>query len=207
MIISQQDHFRSFIDRILRIKQEQDTLASDIREVYAEAKYCGYDKTIMGKVVAHLRKVDKDGEPRITEAAELFDAYLGAYRGTGTPLATRGHAHEGEPDHDPATGEIFESPAQSFPSFEIPEPRDSTGDGGRLTEETDDVGGSGGPEGQVLSSMKSSGPADSIPISASDAATIAAERAGGSAGAASPADFPDPGDIPAFLRRPRMVAA
>ena len=56
---------RSFIDRVLRLKEEQDALADDIREVYAEAKGEGFDKTALGEVVSYLRKIEKKGRDAI----------------------------------------------------------------------------------------------------------------------------------------------
>lgn len=84
---------RAFIERILRLKEEQDTLAADIREVYAEAKGSGFDKTAMGQLVAHLRKVEKVGVAAVEEGQTVFDMYLSAYqRAIGTVVAT--HAHD-----------------------------------------------------------------------------------------------------------------
>ena len=85
---------RSFVDRILRLKQEQDDLAKDIRDIYAEAKGEGYNKTAMGEVVAHLRRVEKKGEDAVRSALSDFDLYLDAYeRATGTKVAIA-HTHE-----------------------------------------------------------------------------------------------------------------
>jgi uncharacterized protein (UPF0335 family) len=93
---------KAFIDRVLRLKEEQDTLSDDIREVYAEAKAQGYDKTVMGKLVAHLRKIEKSGADAVEEAESIFDTYLTAYhRASGTAVAT--HTHE-EEQFDPITG-------------------------------------------------------------------------------------------------------
>lgn len=87
---------RSFIDRVLRLKEEQDTLAADIREVYAEAKGEGFDKTALGQVVAHLRKVDKRGADAVNEAETIFDMYLSAYQGGNEqPSRTHAYAREG----------------------------------------------------------------------------------------------------------------
>jgi len=84
---------RAFIERILRLKEEQDSLAVDIREVYAEAKGSGFDKTAMGQLVAHLRKIEKVGADAVEEGQTVFDMYLDAYRrATGTAIAT--HTHE-----------------------------------------------------------------------------------------------------------------
>ncbi len=97
---------KAYIDRVLRLKEEQDALGQDIRDVYAEAKAEGYDKTVMGKLVAHLRKVLKEGDGAIAEAESIFDTYLTAYqRASGTPVANA-HVHTHEEEFDPITGEF-----------------------------------------------------------------------------------------------------
>lgn len=84
---------RAFVDRILRLKEEQDDLATDIREIYAEAKADGYDKTALGALVSHLRKIEKKGADAVSEADAIFGLYLDAYhRASGTAVAT--HTHE-----------------------------------------------------------------------------------------------------------------
>ncbi len=118
---------RAFADRVLRLKAKQDDLSEDIKEVYAEAKASGFDKTIMGQLVAYLRKREKDPHG-LEEKSALLDVYLRAYD-HGTDLATRAHAHENreviqgevsreryrnadiDPPHDPSTGEILETSA------------------------------------------------------------------------------------------------
>ncbi|KAB0573400.1 DUF2312 domain-containing protein [Brucella pituitosa] len=82
---------KSFIDRVLRLKEEEDTIKADIREVYAEMKGEGYDKTAAGQLVAYLRKVEKKGREEIEAANTIFDLYLNEYE-NGTALAT--HTHE-----------------------------------------------------------------------------------------------------------------
>ncbi|MGN8022188.1 DUF2312 domain-containing protein [Phyllobacterium sp. 22229] len=82
---------KSIIDRVLHLKEEQDELAIEIREIYAEAKGKGYDKTALGQVVSHLRKVEKVGRDAVTEREAMFDLYLTSYE-TGTTLATHTHA-------------------------------------------------------------------------------------------------------------------
>jgi uncharacterized protein (UPF0335 family) len=84
--MSGEAEIKQFIDRILRLKEEQDALGEDIREVYAEAKGRGYDKTVLGNVVSHLRKVEKLGRDTLTEREAIFDLYLTAYE-------TGGRAH------------------------------------------------------------------------------------------------------------------
>lgn len=66
---------KSYIDRILRLRSEMDGLQQDVKEVYAEAKSEGFDKTAMGKLVAALRK----GEDVASEEAALIELYTEAY--------------------------------------------------------------------------------------------------------------------------------
>lgn len=82
---------RSYVDRVLRLKEEQDALASDIREIYAEAKSAGLDKTALGKVVDHLRRVAKDAD-KVAEQQTIFDLYLDAYH--REPSHTHAYARE-----------------------------------------------------------------------------------------------------------------
>lgn len=104
---------KAFIDRVLRLKEEQDTLSADIREVYAEAKMSGYDKTVMGKLVAYLRKIEKAGPDAAEEAEAVFDTYLTAYqRASGTQIAIA-HTHE---EFDRETGEILHNETHERPS-------------------------------------------------------------------------------------------
>lgn len=81
------DQLRQIVDRILRLKAEQDDTAALIREVYAEAKSNGFDKTALGALVTHLRRVEKSPE-KVAEAQSLFDLYLSAYEN-----APHTHAH------------------------------------------------------------------------------------------------------------------
>lgn len=87
---------KSIITRILRLKEEQDALAEDIREIYAEARSNGLDKTALGQVVSAIRKREKDPQ-KFQELADNAQLYLNAYDGTGTPVATRARAHEAAP--------------------------------------------------------------------------------------------------------------
>lgn len=77
------EQLRSFIDRIIRLKGEQDAIGADIRETYKEAHAAGFDKTVMGLVVQRLRKEDKAGRVRVEETDSLLDLYMHAYRGGG----------------------------------------------------------------------------------------------------------------------------
>lgn len=131
------EQLRSIIDRVLRLKEEQDAIGEDVREVYVEAKSNGYDKTALGQVVSTIRKRKKDPQ-RASELDSLTALYLDAYDG-GTKVAEieRAHTHAREDaartalvrafndwtpgggipkDIDPATGEVIE---EAPPSREV----------------------------------------------------------------------------------------
>ncbi len=65
------DRLRSLIERIERLEEEKKAIASDIRDIYAEAKGAGFDTKIM-KAIIKLRKMnaaDRD------EQDMLLDTY------------------------------------------------------------------------------------------------------------------------------------
>lgn len=68
---------KSFVDRILRLKEEQDTIGDDVKDVYAEAKSQGLDKTALGKVVAKIRAERKNPD-KYAETEALVELYMGA---------------------------------------------------------------------------------------------------------------------------------
>jgi uncharacterized protein (UPF0335 family) len=100
---------KAFIDRILRLKEEQDTIGEDIRDIYAEAKSMGFDKTAMGNVVAHLRKVAKKGSDTVAEQGAIFDLYLCAYEGKSSHAPAPARVRENIEQFDPTTGQIIEA--------------------------------------------------------------------------------------------------
>ncbi len=68
------DQLRSIIERIERLEEEKASLATDIKEVYAEAKANGYDTKTL-RAVVRIRKQDT-AERQEQEA--LLDLYLSA---------------------------------------------------------------------------------------------------------------------------------
>jgi len=65
------DRLRSLIERIERLEEEKKAIASDIRDIYAEAKGAGFDVKIM-RTIIKLRKMnaaDRD------EQDMLLDTY------------------------------------------------------------------------------------------------------------------------------------
>lgn len=100
-----QDQIKAFVERIMRLREEAKAINGDIREVYAEAKGNGFDKTVLGKVVNYIEKrATSAGE--LAEGEALFDLYLAAFDGAtrvGTGIAT--HTHEAA-GYDRLTGEV-----------------------------------------------------------------------------------------------------
>lgn len=80
---------KAYIDRILRSRVREDDEKANTKEIYKELAGEGYDKTIVGKVVNHLRK----DESKAQEQSEKFDLYLTAYLG-----ASHVHARVREDD-------------------------------------------------------------------------------------------------------------
>ena len=65
---------KSFIERVEKLEEEKAALATDIREVYAEAKGQGFDTKIMRQVV-RMRKMETADRQ---EAEAILDLYLSA---------------------------------------------------------------------------------------------------------------------------------
>jgi uncharacterized protein (UPF0335 family) len=121
------DQIKSVIDRILRLKEEQDALGDDIREIYAEAKSSGYDKTALGRVVNHLRQRAKKGDAAMDEADTIFDLYLSAYNGPSHAHAREGEAHQEIPAAALAGGSRADG---NTGGRHVDDPRSTQGTGG-----------------------------------------------------------------------------
>jgi uncharacterized protein (UPF0335 family) len=65
---------KSFIERIERLEEEKAAIASDIKDVYAEAKGTGFDTKTIRKIIS-LRKLDTE---KRREADEMLDLYKSA---------------------------------------------------------------------------------------------------------------------------------
>lgn len=95
------DLLAAFVDRIIRLKSEEDAIKADIKEIYQEAHGNGLNKTRLGEVVTHVRKHEKDATGEAEKEA-IRDLYLaGYYRSKNKPHAhayARGAANA--PEHD-----------------------------------------------------------------------------------------------------------
>lgn len=70
------EQLRSYIERIERLEEEKAAMATDIREVYAEAKANGYDTKVMRKVIS-LRKIDAAERDEQDQLLALYQQALG----------------------------------------------------------------------------------------------------------------------------------
>lgn len=65
------DRLRSIIERIERLEEERKALASDIKDIYAEAKSAGFDV----KVVRQIISIRKKEPAEVEEQETLLDLY------------------------------------------------------------------------------------------------------------------------------------
>jgi uncharacterized protein (UPF0335 family) len=65
------DHLTAFLERIERLEAEKKALASDIKEVFEEAKGSGFDTKIM-RIVLRRRARDKDDLDEEDTMVEIY---------------------------------------------------------------------------------------------------------------------------------------
>lgn len=70
--IGDNGHLKSYIERIERLESDKQEIATDIKEVYAEAKSSGFDTKAM-RTVVRLRKMDAAER---AEQAAILEAYM-----------------------------------------------------------------------------------------------------------------------------------
>lgn len=67
---------RQIMERIIRLHEEEDALKADRREVYAQARSAGFDKTALGQAIREIRNRDKSETPEAQERQALVSLYL-----------------------------------------------------------------------------------------------------------------------------------
>ena len=65
------DRLRSLVERIERLEEERASIASDIKDIYAESKSAGYDV----KVMRQLIRIRKQEPADVEEQETLLDTY------------------------------------------------------------------------------------------------------------------------------------
>jgi uncharacterized protein (UPF0335 family) len=67
---------RALIERIERLEEEKQTIADDIKDVYAEAKGTGFDTKAI-RTIVRLRKKDANERQEEESILDLYKAALG----------------------------------------------------------------------------------------------------------------------------------
>ncbi len=67
---------RAFIERIERLEEEKQTIADDIKDVYAEAKGTGFDTKAV-RTIIRLRKKDANERQEEEAILDLYKSALG----------------------------------------------------------------------------------------------------------------------------------
>lgn len=69
-------HLKSIIERIERLEEERKGLATDIKEIYAEAKGNGFDPKII-RMIIRLRKLNPSDRAEQDALLETYKSALG----------------------------------------------------------------------------------------------------------------------------------
>ena len=75
------EQLQSIVDRIERLESDKAEIASDIKDVYAEAKAGGYDTKVLREVI-RIRKQDKAKRAEFEAVLELYREALGDLKDT-----------------------------------------------------------------------------------------------------------------------------
>ena len=66
------DALKQFVDRVERLNEEKAAIATDIKDVFAQAKSQGFDVKILRKLIA-LRKQDADEREEQEQLLKLYE--------------------------------------------------------------------------------------------------------------------------------------
>lgn len=100
------DHLRSFVDRIARLEEEKKAIATDIKDVYAEAIAMGFDRKALRTVVKEsMETADQRSQREEIEAiTDLYRGSLGMLDGTPLGQAARKRVSRPASDDDDDSG-------------------------------------------------------------------------------------------------------
>lgn len=102
-----QQQLRSIIDRVERLEEEKASIASDIRDVYAEAKSNGYDVKAL-RIIIRMRKQDTDERAELETILETYMHALGML--ADTPLGQAAIARDLPPTSKPKRVDTSDRP-------------------------------------------------------------------------------------------------
>lgn len=95
------ERLRSFIERVERLEEEKAAIATDIKEVYAEAKAGGFDTKTMRQIV-RLRKMSSAEREEHEALLDIYKAALGMLN--DTPLGEAARRRLSRPPKKPDGG-------------------------------------------------------------------------------------------------------
>lgn len=99
---------RSYIRRVLNLREERAAITADIADVMKEARSTGFDGRKITEVCQWLEKVEKHGRDAMLQAEELFDLYREVAEGPSAPIAEMFEAAR-----DRALAEMFAAPPET----------------------------------------------------------------------------------------------
>lgn len=70
------DQLKAIVERIERLEEEKQTIADDIKDVYAEAKGSGYDTKVL-RAIVRMRKEDADKRQAYETVLDTYMHALG----------------------------------------------------------------------------------------------------------------------------------
>ena len=76
LTMTTKEKLKQIVARIERLNEEKAAIASDIKDVYGEAKATGFDAKVLRKVIA-LRKQDRRERAEQEQVMDLYLAALG----------------------------------------------------------------------------------------------------------------------------------
>jgi len=84
MINASSERLTNYIERIEALEEEKAALASDLKEVFAEAKLEGFDPKVLRQVV-RLRKLEQEEREEQESLLHMYMQALGMYSTNQTP--------------------------------------------------------------------------------------------------------------------------
>lgn len=146
---------RAFVDRLVKLEEAKRDIASDVKEVKAEAKSRGYDVKALGVLVKRAMETAADTCARREHEAitEVYLASLGML--DGTPLGDSARKRLMEPPAPPAEDDDQTQPASTGDAAEpTPEEDDGAAPRGAMTAEeieaAREAGGAAARDGQKV---------------------------------------------------------
>ena len=107
------ERLRSIIERVERLEEERKALASDIKDIFSEAKSAGYDVKVIRQLI-RIRALDPADVEEQEALLDIYRAALGMLN--GTPLSENARRRWSAPDENGPPDPEPEKPASEPPA-------------------------------------------------------------------------------------------